>query len=163
MTTLKDLKKYGAEFGFTEDMKNLGFTIGPNGFWFYRQREVILDVVFFHNTSTGHWTQPSVLMLVDGLLEDYDMKEFPKSFTKNVSFINDVCITENGIEHPWHRWEIRDKNKIQESFRSIIDVMRSSGDNWFRSVSSKKDLWNLLKECVKETPREKEIWDLLNA
>ncbi|WGO98116.1 hypothetical protein QFX18_19095 [Saccharophagus degradans] len=161
MTTLAQLKKYGNDLGFTQSMKSLGFFVGPNGYWFYRRREEILDVICFSIGSCGAWTLPSVALFVDEMVEDYNMNLFPKGFTNQLSYINSLSITEEGIEHPWHKWEVRDESSAKKSFNCISTIMNQSGDAWFKEIKTRADLWNHLKACVEDTAREKTLKRIL--
>lgn len=147
MPTLAQLKKKMSELelSFVNDMQDLGFTLGPDAFWFYRRRGRMLDVIFFDLGSTGNWAKVNVLPLIEELIKNYNMSDFPKGFTRNLGNPFSTVITQDGIEHPWHKWKVADDNSIRETFASLSRIMIEKGDAWLRSVNTKEDAYKIIE------------------
>lgn len=148
MPSLAQLKKKVSELhlSFIKDMEGLGFSMGPGSFWLYRRRGDILDIIDFDVGSTGNWAKVNVMPMIDELMDDYDMSDFPKGFSKILSNPFSTVITEDGIEHPWHKWKVADDNSIRETFNALSKIMIEKGDAWLKAIKTKKDVYKLIDE-----------------
>jgi len=114
MPTIAQLKKEVKKLSFVSEIESRGFSLGPNGFWFYRSRNEILDIIDIYVASSGNWASIRVSPFIKKNLNHCDMSLFPKGFMKGLSDPYVKYKTEEGVEHPWHKWPVKDEVSIKE-------------------------------------------------
>ena len=151
MPTIKEIKKYGSEFGFTQAVTDLGFMLGPSGYWFYRKRAEFIDFVDIWRKSSGEWIQISMPVYVSEMIDGYDMSDFPEGFLsrlKNPSgtFLDEHEVSASGV------WKVGTREDAKRSFESASQAVASHGEQWFRSINTREALYSSIEEQVKEGP-----------
>lgn len=146
MPTLAKLKNQVSELSFIHDMEYLGFSLGSSGFWFFRRRGDVLDVAVISVGSSGHWAKLSISPFIEEQFDQYDMNNFPKGFLKVHSNPLSTYLTKNGVEHPWHEWNVKEHNNIVESFNKLSELMIKKGDAWLKAIKTKNDVLTLLSQ-----------------
>jgi len=126
-----------SDIGFIGDLEGLGFVVGPAGFWFYREREELIDVIDVWRKSSGKWIgkwiEVPVITYHRKIVEKkkgYDFSNFPKKF-HNLGKPADYCIAKDGINYPCS-WRVGDNAEIENSFKQIAAVIKEHGDAWKR-------------------------------
>lgn len=145
MPTLSQLKKKTTKLGYITEIEKLGFTLGSKDFWFYRRRGDVLDIIDVTISSSGNWAEVAISPYIDELIKHCDMDKFPDGFIENLSNPFEMFITEEGIEHPWHKWRVEEDSDIEESFAFITKILVEEGDKWLQSIDSKEKVYKVIE------------------
>lgn len=151
MATQMQLKKYANQSGFVDHMGTLGFTLGPDSFWFFRRRGELIDLVAFWIKSSGNWVKIPVACLVGEIALGYDMNRFPKGFLKSAPMITDAYISKGGVEIAGQAWRISNDEFIAKMFDELLSIMTSQVDTWFRSIDSREKIYTSMSERMRES------------
>jgi len=143
MTTVAQLKKYGEELGFTEQMASLGFKLGPNKFWFYRERGDFIDYLDFWIKSSGCFLTIPVMCLKKDLVTHCDLEHFPKRFDKDIPFYSSTFVNEEyGVEIGSDPWKVESKKDIENTFSEAIELIRSSAEAWWKGIVDNQSFYD---------------------
>jgi len=162
MTTYKQLKKYSDQFGFTKEMEKLGFSIGPDDFWFYRHRGSYLDIISFWLGSSKRFVKIPIDCQKNGLIPRVDMDKFPKGFTEDYGVGSGCYMDDEGLAFASERWEVETKDKVKETFSEVLKLIKSHAEPWFKNITTDEKMFYSYSLAMQESPFGLDLWKKLN-
>lgn len=161
MTTISRLKNKSLDLGFTKIIEDLGFTLSPNGFWFYRKRGEYVDFIGFWISSSENWMDVPVICLKYDLIDHCDKGEFPKGLDKDIPFYSSTFINEEyGVEIGSDSWKIKEESDVEESLSELRDLM-GNAMNWFENINTDEKLYMSFTENFRESVKADELKKIL--
>ncbi len=147
MTTIKKLRTKAIDLEFDKYMEVLGFTLGPDEFWFYRWRGSILDVIDFWVGSSGKFVKVPILCCNEKIFSIYkdwqpDFSVFPSNFTHGLALFSDRYINqEYGVEIGADPWSIQSDQDIIRMFSELEIQIKENADPWFKQFIDNATLY----------------------
>lgn len=165
-TTASELKTFVREGGFLDSLKKLGFEIAPtgapHGFWIYRWRDDFIDYIGFWLSSTKNFMNVEITATKACLLNDYDMKNFPKKFENKVPIYSDTFINEDyGVEIGTQSYRVREKQDLPIAFDEILKQIYRSANPWLKAIDTNEKLYDSFSGAFKGTEKAKEVMKTL--
>lgn len=157
MTTYKQLKSYAQEVGFVKKIESMGFTLGPDEFWFYRRRGDFLDLFLFWLDSSKKYVTTPIDCQKFNLIEHCNMELFPKGFSKNFGLCSDLFIEEEELIFASHLWEVETDEEMEESLDDILLIFEKHALPWFNNIIDDKKMFYSYSLRFQETTSGEEL------
>lgn len=152
MTTIAQLRKIAKTSGFETEMKAIGFSMGPSGLWFYRERNGYIDFFEFWPSSTSNYVRIPVTILKRSIVKHCDMSTFPKGFNKQIPIYTDSGIDENdGVQIGMSSWSIKRDSDVLKMFSDLVNLFKNSVNTYFLNIDNDKKLYDSISIRCKES------------
>jgi len=133
-------------------MERLGFKLGPNSFWFYRERGGFIDYLDFWMKSSGCYVTIPVMCLKTSLIMHCDMENFPKNFNKGIPFYSSTFINEDyGVEIGGDPWDVSTESDIENMLNESLELLSDSGEKWWKAINNDTDFYESFTINFKES------------
>ncbi|MBF7073941.1 hypothetical protein ISG33_11070 [Glaciecola sp. MH2013] len=139
MMRLTELKKIAKQSGFVEQMRDVGFTLGPDSFWFYRERGDFIDLFTFWIKSSGNWFEVPLYCLHKAHVEHCDMSLFPKGFMKGIPNLFDKTVQTRDLDKG-KNWEMQDEQQAINTLNDLANVFKKKAEPWFSAIDTNQKL-----------------------
>lgn len=140
MATKAQLKKSAVKLGVVEELEKLGFALGPDDFWFYRQRGEFIDTIFFWLNSSGNYVQIPVSTWVKEIVYFADMKNFPKGFIKNASCVSGMSLGKDKVDYATN-FSVQNTLELEEFFQLFVENVSKYAISWFDQIQHREDIF----------------------
>jgi hypothetical protein len=162
MATLSEIKNYAKDKGYVNAMEELGFSLGPDKFWFFRKRGDYLDTLsFWLSSSKIVVTTPIDCQRFD-LLNHCDLTRFPKGFTKGYGICSDCFLEDDGLMYAGWSWLVETQEQMEESVDKIFKVFKIHGEPWLAEITDDEKMFNSYSLRFRETETGEKLKKYLN-
>ena len=154
MTTLAQLKRKVKQSNFHREILDKGFSLGPQGFFYYRWRGEFLDLIQFWIKTNGTRVEVHVCTVVSEMIErkGYNMVNFPVGYSKIASNPTAQRLTKDGIKLLGKRWCIGTDDEINDMLSELSKSIELYLIPWFEGINSRKDIYNSIWANSREGP-----------